>query len=382
MRVLIIARGYPTDDYPLNGVFEYDQGKALVKQGHEVIYGAIDLRSLRRKRRFGKHTFERDGLLIESINLPLGRIPNYLLDKARMLAVKKIHRLAEEKYGEIDVVHSHFIWFNHATVQALKNKKACHIATEHYSEMNNETLTPYYYNLGAATYQSADQLIAVSRYLAGNLNKHFGRESLVVPNIVDTSCFISLDAKKEKGCFRFVTVGRLEKLKHTDKLIESFAAYFGEDENTELVIIGDGSQKEALTELIKQKNLDKRVLIPGQKTRGEINEIFGESDAFVSASPLESFGLAYLEALASGLPVICPSKGGPEDFVHGENGLRPKSNDPESLGKAMVLMKNNIKKYNRRKISEEMKTRYAPETIAKTLENIYIARKNDNEKQS
>lgn len=45
MRIYIVARGYPTEKYLGNGIFEFDQAKALVPRGHEVIYLAIDLRS-------------------------------------------------------------------------------------------------------------------------------------------------------------------------------------------------------------------------------------------------------------------------------------------------------------------------------------------------
>jgi len=52
MYVLFIARGYPTNKYKTYGIFEFDQAKALAKQGHKVVYAAIDLRSIRRWRKW------------------------------------------------------------------------------------------------------------------------------------------------------------------------------------------------------------------------------------------------------------------------------------------------------------------------------------------
>lgn len=42
MYILIVARGYPSERYKMNGIFEFDQAKALAKAGHKVIYAAID----------------------------------------------------------------------------------------------------------------------------------------------------------------------------------------------------------------------------------------------------------------------------------------------------------------------------------------------------
>ena len=54
MKILFVSRGYPTTKYALNGIFEFDQAKALAARGHEVIFAAVDLRSIRRWRRWGK----------------------------------------------------------------------------------------------------------------------------------------------------------------------------------------------------------------------------------------------------------------------------------------------------------------------------------------
>ena len=53
MFILIIARSYPTKKSPLNGIFEFDQAKALHNLGHKVILASIDLRSIRRWRKWG-----------------------------------------------------------------------------------------------------------------------------------------------------------------------------------------------------------------------------------------------------------------------------------------------------------------------------------------
>ena len=46
MFILFISRGYPTDKYKMNGIFEFDQAKALAEAGHKVVFAAVDVRSI------------------------------------------------------------------------------------------------------------------------------------------------------------------------------------------------------------------------------------------------------------------------------------------------------------------------------------------------
>ena len=79
MFVCVVARGYPTNKYEMNGIFEFDQARALNQLGHKVIFVAIDLRSLRRWRKWGIEHFIKDGVEIYAINIPLGRLPHNVL---------------------------------------------------------------------------------------------------------------------------------------------------------------------------------------------------------------------------------------------------------------------------------------------------------------
>ena len=67
MYILIIARGYPTEKYKMNGIFEFDQAKALVQAGHKVIYTAVDVRSIRRCRKWGFESFEKYGVKLKPL---------------------------------------------------------------------------------------------------------------------------------------------------------------------------------------------------------------------------------------------------------------------------------------------------------------------------
>ncbi|MEG0517597.1 MAG: hypothetical protein RR555_01845, partial [Bacteroidales bacterium] len=74
MKVYIVSRGYPTEKDPLNGIFEFDQAKALVSVGCKVVFISVDIRSFRKKRALGVWCLTKDGVDIYSISAPtLGR---------------------------------------------------------------------------------------------------------------------------------------------------------------------------------------------------------------------------------------------------------------------------------------------------------------------
>ena len=93
MFVLFISRGYPTKKYKMNGIFEFDQAKAVASLGHKVVFAAIDLRSIRRWRKWGFERKSINGVEIYCINIPLGRVPKWLLNKASIWGLKYLYQI-------------------------------------------------------------------------------------------------------------------------------------------------------------------------------------------------------------------------------------------------------------------------------------------------
>ena len=92
---------------------------------------------------------------------------------------------------------------------------------------------------------------------------------------------------------------------------------------------------------------------------------------FVLASRAETFGVAYIEALATGVPVIATKCGGPEIFVHEDNGLMIPVDDLDALVNAMEYMYKNIKVFDREKVSSEIKDKFSPKYVSKKLVEVY-----------
>lgn len=372
MRILIISRGFPTEKYSLNGIFEYDQAKALAKSGNEVIFAAIDVRSIRRWRKWGFENRNKDGLHIEALNIPCGRVPKSLLNKSREIALRKLYLRIIKKYGKPDIIHSHFLEIGYVSVKALEETKIPIVFTEHLSSINQDELPVYLQRIGELTYPHVNKVLTVSSLLSNSIKKNFKTENIVVPNIIDTSSF-SYDKKISKSDgFTFISIGGLIKRKGMDLLIKAFNDAFKDKVDVSLLIYGEGPERKNLEDLINTFNLTNQVFLMGLKDRKLIARKMQESHCFLLASKLETFGVVYIEAMATGLPVIATKCGGPEDFVNCDNGILIPVNDQRELSMAMQDMMKNIGLYNNEKISSEILMKYSPESVANQLMNIYL----------
>lgn len=372
MNILIIARGYPSKKFYLNGIFEFDQAKALAKSGHKVVYAAIDMRSMRRWRKWGFESFVKDGVLIESINVPCGRLPNNILQKVKEISLNKLYEKIVDKHGEPDIIHAHFLGMGYATVKVLRDKKIPIFLTEHLSSMNQKIIPIDIRKLGEFTYPKVDKLITVSNLLAESIRRNFGVEAITIPNIVDASSFNFVNNIKKDKSFIFISTGALIKRKGMDVLINAFGEAFNNISDVKLYVFGEGPERENLEALINKLNLTKQVFLMGLVGRKVIADKMQVSDCFVLASQLETFGVVYIEAMAAGLPVIATRCGGPEEFITKDNGVLTTVNSREELSLALKYMFENANKYSREKISVEAKKLFSPESIADKLLKIYL----------
>ncbi len=370
MYTLFIARGYPTDKYKTNGIFEFDQAKALAEQGCKVVYAAIDLRSLRRWRQWGIKREHINGVDIYAINIPLGRVPKNILRKFATIGLNILYNNITQEHGNPDIMHAHF---THSAYIALKLKDETNIPliiTEHSSQINKENINEDLFKIANIAYNKADSLIAVSPTLVNIIYKNFNVNSTYIPNLLDLEIFRYKNKIKDDS-FNFVSVGNLIDIKRMDLTIEAFHKAFGSNPKVTLTIFGQGPKRKMLEDLIKKYSLNSQVKLMGLCSRAKIAEHLAQSDCFVLASQSETFGVAYIEALAMGVPVIATRCGGPEAFVSEDNGLMIDLNNEKQLIEAMQYMYNNIEKYDRKSIGTETKEKFSPETVATKIINVY-----------
>lgn len=369
MHILIISHGYPTEKDPQWGCFEKDQAEALVSMGHSVTVAVVDMRYRPLNQAFGISHIN-DGsisaytyFLLSGKLLP-GRMKRFVRERMMLRLCRKIFQ-AE---GMPDVIYAHYM-FCMAMLRLVKEKYGIPIVgIEHWSELNKPTLPPRLMQTGRTAYALTDRLLAVSPSLQGQMQRHFGVEAEVVNDMVSDAFLQPAIPEKTAKPFVWIAVGSLIERKGYDVLIEAFAHL----ENGELlVIIGSGQENLRLQALAKQYGIADRVRFAGKLDKQAIINLMQESNAFVLPSRGETFGVAYIEAMAMGLPVIATPCGGPEHFVNSDNGLLVGIDNVEQLTEAMKQMEAAIDSYQPETIRAYVQECFSAKAIAGQLEEIF-----------
>jgi phosphatidylinositol alpha-1,6-mannosyltransferase len=201
--------------------------------------------------------------------------------------------------------------------------------------------------------KKAKGLFPVSRFSA-KLVSNLGIEKnriCVITNGVDPQRFRPVRKNSEKNDIkRLLTVSRLDLHKGHDRVLEAMAILKREKITPHYLIVGQGEEEVQLRKLAQRFGLERQVEFAGYIPDSELSDIYAKADIFIMASRqipgrldlIEGFGIAFLEASASGLPVIAGNSGGVSDAViYGKTGLLVDPNEPKNIARAIKLMLEN-----------------------------------------
>lgn len=376
MYVLIIARGAPDERHPVNGIFEYDQARALTRAGCRVVFAALDLRSFRRRRALGFSRALREGIPVFTASLPLSGLPEPLFLRAAKEALLRLYREITAIHGVPDILHAHFADTAQIAALALKDCGVPLAVTEHGSLLNQkraEDIPPAWRRAANRAYSGAAGVAAVSPALAENLRRHFGVEPAVIPNVVDTGLFFPGPAEKKAadGPFSVVSAGNLTDNKNMESLVKAFRLAFPPETGATLTIFGGGPRRAALEKMASDPALSGRLLLPGPQPRRVLAEAFRSSGCFALFSRSETFGVTFAEALACGTPVAAAHSGGPEFFITPKNGLLAPAQDVSAQAEVLRALREHNDRYDRPGISREIGKLVCPDAVAKALLEFY-----------
>jgi phosphatidylinositol alpha-1,6-mannosyltransferase len=167
----------------------------------------------------------------------------------------------------------------------------------------------------------------------------------VISNGVDLQRFKNANSCQRKSKItRLLTVARLDLHKGHDFVLDAIAILKREGLNPHYLIVGEGEEEIHLRKKVKTLGLNQQVKFMGFISDSELPDIYAGSDIFVMASRqipgrfdlIEGFGISFLEASASGLPVVAGNSGGVSDAVRdGETGLLVNPDSPEDIARAL-----------------------------------------------
>lgn len=161
----------------------------------------------------------------------------------------------------------------------------------------------------------ADVICATSTTISTYVKSIAGKDSQVIPFGVSFNNFKQDLSLKSNNRFVIGTIKPLEAIYNIDKVIHAFATIHLKFPETELLIVGDGSERENLTRLVKQLNLETCVTFTGRVKFTDTPHYFNRLNCLVNISKYESFGVSVVEAMACKVPVIVSNTGGLKEVV-------------------------------------------------------------------
>jgi glycosyltransferase involved in cell wall biosynthesis len=141
----------------------------------------------------------------------------------------------------------------------------------------------------------------------------------LLPNAIDLDRFAAHERPAPTGRLRLVTTGRLTKVKNHALLLDVLARLIAAGRPATLDILGDGEERRALEGYAVARGVADRVRLHGRVE--DVPAFLRSADVYVHAATYEPFGLALVEAMATGLPVVALDGFGNRDLLRdGENG--------------------------------------------------------------
>ncbi len=169
----------------------------------------------------------------------------------------------------------------------------------------------------------------------------------------------------------FVSVCRLSEEKNVEESLTHFASLHRNRPETRMLIVGDGTEREKLETMTSVMNLQDTVRFAGNIEMDKVWKYYDTGDIFISSSKSEIQGLTYIEALASGHPIICRKDHAlDESLIEGQNGFSFTS-DKEFLDKALPLVDDAALRMQLGRNARESVEKYSLPHFAESLMDVF-----------
>ena len=375
---MVVPSAYPTFHSPVDGIFVHAQAAGLAAAGVRTGVVYADGRSLRTlaagrllKSRFQievRREQEIETVRLQGWNVPFLRLGPRLWKRLALRGFGAYVR----GFGKPELCHAHnSLWAGAVAREIKKQFGVPYVLTEHSSAYVRKLVRTDEEEVTRQVYADAAQVVAVSRWLGDGLQRYARKEIRVIPNIVDTDFFTLPPTPRRTRPFRFLAVALLTPVKRIDLLLRAFSQAFSQQGEVELEIAGDGPEGPRLEELARSLGICERVTFSRLRTREQVRESMWRSNALVTASQVETFGIVLGEALACGLPVISTKCGGPEEIVSSGVGILVDAGSVEGLAGGLEEMFRNADSCDPSVQRQRAVERYSERVVVTRLQNLY-----------
>ncbi|HZK88297.1 MAG TPA: glycosyltransferase [Anaerovoracaceae bacterium] len=323
----------------------------------------------------------------------IGSLPVRVYPQARMTVKPFHHYIKEIIKWKPDIIHTQTEFTTSLYARQIAYK--LHIPMVHTYHTMYEDYTHYIFpskRIGKKAValfskhvlSKADEVIVPTNKVMGALKSYGVKRDIVeIPTGIHLEKFkVEIDPI-EKTAMRkllnisekdsvLVTIGRLGKEKNVDELINLMKPLSEEGRDIKLLIVGDGPVRKELEEHTRTLGLEKFIIFTGMVPQEDVHKYYHLGDIFISASTSETQGLTYIEAMASGLPLICRKDECLLDVVEdGFNGFTFE-NEREFIDKIELLLDDEIKLALFKNNAVIKAQKFSVEEFGRQVEELYI----------
>lgn len=363
---------YPT--FGGSGVVATELAKGLADRGHN-----LHILSYARPARLDTLRTDISYHEVDLSTYPLFEYPPYDLALANMM-VNLI------KFANLDILHVHYA-IPHATsaylAKQILNSKASNIpviTTLHGTDITLIGSDPTYKQVVDFSINQSDGVTAVSEYLRDETYRLFDieKEIEVIPNFIDLNRFKKSKKEHFKQAIcpegeKVVThVSNFREVKRVPDVIKTFHQLLNNGVKAKLLMVGDGPDRVKAEQECRELKICDHVRFLGKQE--QVEEVLSISDLFLIPSGSETFGLAALEAMSCGVPVVSSNIGGlPEVNIDGETGYLCELGDVEHMGECATKILTDAKLHE--KMSKAARKRaeiFEMDKVVSEYEEYYI----------
>lgn len=371
MKIGIVC--YPT--YGGSGIVATELGMDLAGRGHEVHFISTSLPA--------RLDITKSNIFFHKVNVET--YPLFDQYQPYSLALSTTIVNIAQSNG-LDLLHVHYAiphaYAAYFAKQMLKEKGVDLpiITTLHGTDITLVGNHPVYKPAVEFSINHSDKVTSVSESLKKETYEFFSiqKEIEVIPNFIDNKQFIkdencgcrSQMAPEEEKII--VHVSNLRKVKRLEDVIQVFYR-IQKEVPSKLIIVGEGPEWENANMLIEELGIAHKV-----KNLGKVNDlqnVLCSSDLFLLPSEKESFGLAALEAMAAGVPVISSNAGGiPEVNIDGQTGFVLPIGDVNGMAeKGIEILSDNFKLNEFKRNAKQQALKFDEKNIIPMYEDLYYS---------